>query len=88
MPIHTKLREELKAAFVKAGYTRSLDGGMAYDFFRPVRAGDVLTTSQKVLDIYEREGKAEKLFFSIVETTYTNQNGEVVAKERKTNIIR
>jgi len=40
------------------------------------------------MDIREREGKAGKMVFTILETTYINQDGQLVAKERKTTIQR
>ena len=77
-----------RAILAEAGYGRTLDGGMEYEFFRPVRAGDTLATSAIVKDIIEREGKAGKLVFLITETTYINQNGDLVAKARQTSIHR
>ena len=70
----------------KAGYGRILDGGMEYEFLSPIRAGDVLTASSVITDIYEREGRSGKMAFTIRETTYTNQKGEAVAKTRGTSI--
>jgi len=77
---------ELKATLTRAGYGRSLDGGIEYEFFQPVRAGDILTALPRIIDISEREGKAGKMVFTVIETTYTNQNGDLVAKERHTSI--
>ena len=88
MPIRTRLRDEVSAILAQAGYSRDLDGGVEYEFFCPVRAGDVLTALPRIIDIYEREGKTGKLAFSVVETTYTNQNGDLVAKARQTMIHR
>ena len=88
MPIVTKLREELVSALTQAGYGRVLDGGIEYEFFCPIRAGDILTAVPRIVDIFERGGKAGKLAFSITETTYTDQNGDLVAKARQTVIHR
>ena len=71
-----------------AGYPRVLDGGMEYDFIKPIRAGDTLTSSSIIKDIVEREGRTGKMAFLIREATYTNQDGEVVAKTRGTSIHR
>ena len=70
----------------KAGYGRVLDGGVEWEFFVPVRAGDTITAESIIKDIMEREGRSGKMAFMITETTYTNQNGEVVAKTRGTSI--
>jgi len=87
-PTYTNLREELMAALARAGYRRALDGGIDYEFFSPVRAGDILAASPKIIDIYQRETKTGTLIFTVTETTYTSQNGELVAKARQTLIYR
>ncbi len=71
-----------------AGYPRVLDGGTEYDFVKPIRAGDTLTAASMIKDIVEREGRTGKMAFLIRETTYTNQDGEVVARARGTSIHR
>jgi len=71
-----------------AGYPRVLDGGTEYDFIKPIRAGDILTAASIIKDIVEREGRTGKMAFLIRETTYTNQDGEVVARARGTSIHR
>ena len=88
MPLHAKLRDEVSATLAQAGYSRRLDGGIEYEFFCPVQAGDVLAALPRIIDIYEQEGKTGKLVFLVVETTYTNQNGDLVAKARQTSIQR
>ena len=87
-PTFTELREELIATMAKAGYPRLLDGGIEYDFFLPVRVGDTLSALMRVVSITERETKTGKIAFSVTEMTYTNQNGDLVAKERSTLIHR
>jgi len=84
----TDPRATLGVALVEAGYPRVLDGGMEYDFFCPVRAGDTLAASSVIKDVIGREGSTGKMAFVITETTYTNQNGELVAKARATSIHR
>ena len=79
-----KTRETL----AKEGYGRTLDGGMEYEFFIPVRAGDILASSVTITDIVEREGKTGSMVFVFNEITYVNQNGELVAKARQTSIHR
>jgi acyl dehydratase len=74
-------------AMIEAGYAGILDGGMSYDFFLPVRAGDTLIASPKVQSITEREGKT-KMVIGIFETTYYNQNGDLVFKSYQTLIGR
>ena len=78
--------EARRPDLAKAGYGRVLDGGVEWEFFQAVHAGDTLTASSKIADIREREGKSGKMAFVISETTYTNQTGDVVAKTRGTSI--
>jgi acyl dehydratase len=81
---------QLSDALTKAGYTNpaAIDAGIEYEFFYPVRAGDTITVSSMIKDIIEREGKTGKMAFVTTETTYINQNGDLVAKARGTSIQR
>jgi len=87
-PNYTSLREELAPVLAKAGYTRALDGGIEYEFFSPVRAGDVLRALPKIVDVYERESKTGTLLFTVTEITYTRRSGELAARARSTLIYR
>ena len=87
-PLRSELMQETIGTVSKSGYSRVLDGGIEYDFYYPVRAGDTLTAVPKVKDIYERESKTGTMVLSVLETTYTNQNGDIVAKARQTLIAR
>ncbi len=84
------LRNETRVALEKAGFTSpgGIDAGIEYEFFGPVRLGDTIATCSRIKDIVEREGKTGKMAFVIIETTYTNQNGDLVAKARATSIQR
>ena len=83
-----EVAEGMRAALAKGGYWRVVDGGVEYEFFQPVRAGDVLAAKSVIKDIIEREGKTGKLAFVIIETAYHNQKDELVAKARATAIYR
>lgn len=87
-PAHETLASPVWVALAKAGYSRVVHGGVETEFFAPVRSGDTLAALTRVVDISEREGKAGKMAFSITETSYTNQWGELVAKVRNTMIHR
>jgi len=88
MPAFPELLQEMGGILAQAGYGRTLDGGMEYDFILPIRAGDTLKAAPEVASITERETKTGKMVFMVIETTYTNQNGELVAKARQTTIHR
>jgi len=77
----------LMGAMIESGYAGILDGGMAYDFYLPVRVGDSLVASPKVSDVSLKEGKT-KMMIARFETSYYNQNGDLVAKAYQTLIGR
>jgi acyl dehydratase len=78
------LSPALTKALAKAGYSRLLDGGIEYEFFKQILAGDIITSSTIIKDIIGRESAAGKTAFLITETTYIDQKGELVAKARST----
>jgi acyl dehydratase len=67
---------------------RLMWGGLEIEFFQVVRPDDVLTQRTKLVDIYEKQGRSGPLAFTITETSYTNQRGELVALECNTIIAR
>ncbi len=69
-------------------FLRGLAGGNEYEFFRPVRVGDVVTATSKLVDLYQRRGRPGigRMLFQIVETTFWNQEDEVVVRTRQTSI--
>ncbi|MEW6554790.1 MAG: MaoC family dehydratase N-terminal domain-containing protein [Actinomycetota bacterium] len=61
----------------------SVHGESEFEYLAPVCAGDVLTVAVKVKDFYQKEGKrGGKMNFITVESTYTNQEGVLVQKDR------
>lgn len=60
--------------------TTYLNGGQVFELFKTVQAGDIITKTEKIADIYEREGRLGKMIFTIIEFTYKNQQGEIAAK--------
>ena len=78
----------LMTAMIEAGYAGILDGGMAYEFFLPVRAGDTLVASPRVKDVSAKEGKSGTMMVCQFEVTYMNQNADLVAKASQTLIGR
>jgi acyl dehydratase len=72
-----------------AGLFRILDGGIDYDFFLPIRAGDTLIWYARFADAKERTSKSgERMVFITMELTFINQNGDTVARRRQTFIAR
>jgi len=79
----TVVLEDLKVDLVKA-----LHGGQQYEYFKPVKPGDIVTGKIRIADVFEKTGKAGTMDFIIIETTYTNQNGEKVLVDTNTLIQR
>lgn len=69
------LVEKLIAAGAPRG---NLDGGVEYEFKAPIGAGDMLITVIKIANIEGIETRLGPTMLTTIETTYTNQRGEVV----------
>jgi len=67
-------------------YKRVLNGGTEYEYFDTVCAGDVLTSRTKIAGFEETKGSLGPMLITTRETTYTNQDGKVVAKMFGTTI--
>jgi acyl dehydratase len=67
---------------------RAIGGSSSFEVGTELRPGDKLTVKSKVLDIYTKSGKTGLLYFVVVETTFTNQNGDIAAREVATYIQR
>ena len=61
-------------------------GGEEVEFFKPVYVNDRVTVKGRIVDMKEKDGKSGKLIFVTSEFTYTNQDGETLAKHRLTMI--
>lgn len=70
----------LMTAMINAGYAGILDGGISYEFYLPVRAGDTLVASPRVKDVTAKEGRTGTMMICQFETSYLNQKGDLVAK--------
>jgi acyl dehydratase len=76
----------LMDAIARAGYKRILDTGIDYEFYDAVKAGDTIKLVCVVKDIMERGAKDARVVFLITETSYTNQDGVLVARAKSTTI--
>lgn len=61
-------------------YKRVLNGGTEIEYLDTICAGDTLTSRNKVTAFNERQGSLGPMLITNTETTYTNQDGKVVAK--------
>jgi acyl dehydratase len=62
-----------------------LHGGQEFVYEDMAYAGDELTTSSRITDIFDKKGGA--LEFIVRETAVTNQHGTVVARMRSTTVV-
>lgn len=65
---------------------RVLDAGSDWEYFVPVRPGDRITVQSKLADLRESQGKLGPMVFIVIETSYTNQFGELCLTQRSTTI--
>jgi len=65
----------------KTGRSTMIDNGGEIEFILPIRAGDTITSVNRVNDIYEEVGRSgNRLLLGLFETTYVNQNGDIAAR--------
>lgn len=57
-----------------------LNGANDFEYYQPIRWGDVISVTGKLVDLQEREAKTGKILIMVMEQTYTNQFKEVVAE--------
>ena len=83
-PLVINIPPELEAALEQAGYPLSLvlDGGMEYEFFLPVHAGDTLAAVTTVRSLRERSSETGTIIVAFLDTTFHNQQGALVAKQQ------
>ena len=66
--------------------SRFLNGGNELEYYQPIRVGDIISVTGRLVDLKERAGRTGRMLFMIIELTYKNQKGEVVVKGRNTLI--
>jgi acyl dehydratase len=59
-------------------------GGQVFEWGEPVCSGDEITTTARVAEIYEQDGRG----FYVFESTSVNQEGAQTVKATWTNIVR
>ena len=71
-------RVELPDIQLKFGRTR-FHAGQRVQARAPIYAGDHLTASSHLKDVYAKTGRSGTMVFMVWETTFRNQHGDVVA---------
>jgi len=69
---------------VGINFATMLHGSQEFAWSEPVCAGDTITTTVEVKDIFEKDGKG----FYVFESVSRNQEGQEVARGTWTNIVR
>ncbi len=69
---------------VGINFATMVHGGQEFVWGEPVCAGDTITTTARVADISEKDGKG----FYVFESTSVNQDGDEVVRAKWTNIVR
>jgi acyl dehydratase len=69
---------------VGINFAMMVHGGQEFVWGEPVCAGDTITTTTEVKDIYERDGRGYYVF----ESVSRNQEGQEVARATWTNLVR
>ena len=65
----------------------TVHGDQEYVYERPLLAGDTLTGTKTLVDVYRKEGgRGGTMTFAELETEYRDEEGELVLTERKTRI--
>ena len=66
---------------------RVLHGEQEFEYRHPIYVGDVLTVNTRMVQQYEKTGRrGGTMKFTVYETTYTNQDGQVCVIARSTTI--
>ena len=75
-----------KVVTAKCPLTRFLNGGNELEYYQPIKVGDVISVTARLDKLRKMESKEGRTLFMIMEITYQNQRGDVVARGRSTFI--
>jgi hypothetical protein len=85
-PIERREATRLGGPQGKGPGQRGMNGGSEATYYTPMRPGDVIRSSTKLVDVYEKTGRLGVMMFLVNETTWTNQNGATIKVDRKISI--
>ncbi|HKD68243.1 MAG TPA: MaoC family dehydratase N-terminal domain-containing protein [Candidatus Binataceae bacterium] len=72
---------------IELDYSNGVHGEQEFQLLRPIFVGDVLSWTQRIADIHEKDGaRGGKMKFAVIEGNYFNQRGEQVAISRSVMI--
>lgn len=67
---------------------RQFHGGQRVEPRAPIVAGDTLTASSHLKDVYAKTGRSGTMVHVVWETTFRNQDGQVVADVQRSQVVR
>lgn len=67
---------------------KAMAGGLSIDYFRPIKAGDVLVGTRTLTNIYEKAGSQGPIIFYEVVMRVETEAGEPVLTEKTTRLLR
>ncbi len=69
-------------------FPHNIDGGTAWELYAPLKVGQTVSLTAKVVDMYEKQGSSStgRMVFSIIEVACRDERGELVALARGTSI--
>jgi hydroxyacyl-ACP dehydratase HTD2-like protein with hotdog domain len=67
---------------------RAMAGGLKVEYHRPIKPGDLLSSTRTLTDIYQKQGSSGPLIFVEVTMEVVNGAGELVLIEKTTRILR
>ncbi|MCH7800567.1 MAG: MaoC family dehydratase N-terminal domain-containing protein [Chloroflexi bacterium] len=86
-PVHRDAASSGRATAQGGGVgTRGMNGGQTEEYFEPMRAGDVISTTTGLTEWEERTTRLGPTLFTTTETRWTNQKGELVKVRRSIGI--
>jgi len=85
-PIERREATRLGGPQGKGPGQRGMNGGSEATYYTPMRPGDVIRSSTRLVDVYEKTGRLGVMMFLVNETTWSNQNGETIKVDRKISI--
>jgi N-terminal half of MaoC dehydratase len=64
----------------------SLHGGNEFEYFKPIKTGDTISVTGKLINLQEKFGENNDMLFATLELKYSNQQKELVGKMYNTII--
>jgi acyl dehydratase len=84
----TTFRDVEPEWYTKIDKSTLLHGEQEYEYYRRFYAGECLKCIEKVVDVYEKNGRNGKLTFIVRDKEGFDESDQLVFKERQTLVIR